>query len=77
MTSSAFWTRANSGSELKLRGAGQSVCPRGPVRAAAATPDAEEFADKASPAKTSKTAALSRPRVIILTKPPSKHPPMT
>src|SRR6516165_7194865 len=72
MTSSAFLTRANSGSELKLRGAGQTAGPREPVRAAPATPGAApEIADNASPAKASKTAALSRPRVTILTTPPS------
>src|SRR6516165_7770892 len=72
MTSSAFLTRANSGSELKLRGAGQAVRPSGPVRAAAATPGAaHEIADNASPAKASRTAALSRTRVTILTTPPA------
>jgi hypothetical protein len=46
--------------------------PRGPVRAAAATPGAaHEIADKASPAKAGRTAALSRPRVTILTTTPS------
>src|SRR5215470_19791843 len=71
MTSSAFLTWANSGSEPKLRGAGQTVGPRAPVPAAAATPGAaHEIADKASPAKASRTAALSRPRVTILTTPP-------
>jgi hypothetical protein len=44
------------------------------VRAAAATRDAEEIADKASPAKTSQTAALSRPHVTIITTPPSRAP---
>src|SRR5215472_13180485 len=72
MTSSAFLTWANSGSEPKARGAGQAAGPRGPVRAAAATRGAaDEIADKASPAKASMTAALSRPRVTILTTPPS------
>jgi hypothetical protein len=72
MTSSAFLTWANSGSERKLRGAGQTAWPRGPVRTAAATRGAaHEIAGKASPAKVSRTAALSRPRVTILTTPPS------
>src|SRR6516162_3284384 len=78
MTSSAFLTWANSGSELKARGAGQTVGPRGPVRAAVATPGAaHEIADNASPAKASGTAALSRPRVTILTTPALQHPAMT
>src|SRR5579859_2099227 len=51
ITSSAFLTRANSGSEPKLRGPGQAAWPRAPVRAAAATKGAaHEIADKASPA---------------------------
>src|SRR5215472_15227222 len=71
MTSSAFLTWANSGSEPKARGAGQTAGPRGPVRAAAATPGAaHEIADKASPAKANRTTALSRLRGIILTTPP-------
>jgi len=74
MTSSAFWTRANNGSELKLRGAGQTVWPGAAVCAAAATRDVEEIADKVSPAKASRTAARSRPRVTILTTLPSKAP---
>src|SRR5215472_5227791 len=73
MTSSAPRTWANSGSEPKLRGAGQPAGPSGPVRAAAATTPgaALEIADNVSPAKASKTAARSRPRVTILTTPPT------
>src|SRR5215469_907100 len=73
MTSSAPRTWANSGSEPKLRGAGQPAGPSGPVRAAAATTPgaALEIAGNASPAKASKTAARSRPRVTILTTPPA------
>src|SRR5215469_4510244 len=73
MTSSAPRTWANSGSEPKRRGAGQPAGPSGPVRAAAATTPgaALEIADNASPAKASKTAARSRPRVTILTTPPA------
>src|SRR6516162_11694296 len=71
ITSSAFLTRANSGSEPKLRGAGQTAGPTGPLRAAAATRGAvHEITDKASPATANRTAALSRPRVTILTTPP-------
>jgi len=71
MTSSAFLTRANSGSEPKLRGAGQIAWPTESVRAAAATRGAAQaITDKASPAEASKMAALSRPRVTILTTPP-------
>src|SRR5215471_7212030 len=74
MTSSAPLTWANSGSEPKLRGAGQTAGPRRPVRAAAATPGAtHEIADKASPAKANRTAALSRLRVNILTTPPGRN----
>src|SRR5215469_9521853 len=76
MTSSALLTWANSGSDPKLRGAGQAAGPTGPVRAAAATRGAaNEIADKASPANASRTAALNRPRVTILTTPPFRtHP---
>jgi hypothetical protein len=78
MTSSAFLTRARSGSELKLRGAGQTVGPRRPVRAAAATPGAaHEIADKTSPAKASMTAALNLPHVTILNNTALQHPSMT
>src|SRR5215468_7212681 len=72
MTSSAPLTWANSGSEPKLRGAGQTAGPGRPVRAAAATPGvAYEIADMTSPAKASRTAALSRLYVTIFTTPPS------
>src|SRR5262245_44441522 len=68
MTSSAPVTRANSYSELKLRGAGQAAAAGGPVRAAAATRGAaHEIADKPSIAMASRATALSCPRVTILT----------